>query len=202
VVGLAKQQQSDNFAVFFKGAAILLLLFVSCSGGKKNLGKAITERDSLPIVSTSGVTTFVSDSGVVRYKVITEEWLMFDRKKPSYWAFEKGIYLEKFDSIFQVEASIKADTAYFYDKDKLWKLIGNVEIQNLKGESFDTELLYWNQNTGKVYSDKYIRIEQIDKTIMGQGFESNQQMTDYKINNIEGIFYVDESSTPIDTIRQ
>jgi LPS export ABC transporter protein LptC len=186
----------------FLGAFILLLLFISCSGGKKNLGEAITERDSLPVMSTLGVTTFVSDSGVVRYKVITEEWLMFDRKRPSYWAFEKGVYLEKFDSIFQVEASIKADTAYFYDKDKLWKLIGDIEIQNLKGERFDTELLYWNQNTGKVYSDKRIRIEQIDRIIIGQGFESNQQMTDYKINNIEGIFYVDEDATPIDTIGQ
>jgi LPS export ABC transporter protein LptC len=186
----------------FLGAFILLLLLISCGGGKKKFGEAITERDSLPVMSTFGVTTFVSDSGIVRYKVITEEWLMFDKKKPSYWAFEKGVYLEKFDSIFQVEASIKADTAYFYDKDKLWKLIGNVEIQNLKGESFDTELLYWNQNTGKVYSDKRIRIEQIDRTIIGQGFDSNQQMTDYKINHIEGIFYVDEDPTPIDTIGQ
>lgn len=173
---------------------VMLLLFLSCGGGKKNLGDAITERDSLPVMSTLGVTTYVSDSGVTRYKVITEEWLMFDRKKPSYWAFEKGVYLEKFDSIFQVEASIKSDTAYFYDKDKLWKLIGNVEIQNLKGERFDTELLYWDQNTGKVYSDKRIRIEQIDRIIIGQGFESNQQMTDYKINNMEGIFYVDEDA--------
>lgn len=186
----------------FKGSFLLLLLFISCGVGKKKLGEAITERDSLPVMSTLGVTTFVSDSGVVRYKIITEEWLIFDRKKPSYWSFEKGVYLEKFDSVFQVEASIKADTAYFYDKDKLWKLIGNVEIQNLKGESFDTELLYWNQNTGKVYSDKRIRIEQIDRIITGRGFESNQQMTDYKINNMEGIFYVDENSTPIDTIGQ
>lgn len=176
------------------GVVVMLLLFLSCGGGKKNLGEAITERDSLPVMSTLGVTTFVSDSGVTRYKVITEEWLMFDRKKPSYWAFEKGVYLEKFDSIFQVEASVKSDTAYFYDKEKLWKLIGNVEIQNLKGERFDTELLYWNQNTGKVYSDKRIRIEQTDRIIIGQGFESNQQMTDYKINDMEGIFYVDENA--------
>ncbi|MDR3119492.1 MAG: LPS export ABC transporter periplasmic protein LptC [Mediterranea sp.] len=186
----------------FLATFMLLLLSASCGRGKKNLGEAITERDSLPVMSTLGVTTFVSDSGIVRYKVITEEWLMFDRKQPSYWAFEKGVYLEKFDSIFQVEASIKADTAYFYDKDKLWKLIGNVEIQNLKGESFETELLYWNQNTGKVYSDKRIRIEQIDRIIIGQGFESNQQMTDYRINNMEGIFYVDENSTSADTIKQ
>lgn len=173
---------------------VMLLLFLSCTGSKKKLGEAITERDSMSVMSTLGVTTFVSDSGITRYKVETEEWLMFDKKKPSYWAFEKGVYLEKFDSIFRVEASIKADTAYFYDKDKLWKLIGNVEVENLKGERFDTELLYWDQNSGKVYSDQRIRIEQIDRIIIGQGFESNQQMTDYTIRNMEGIFYIDEST--------
>jgi len=60
-------------------------------------------------------------------------------------------------------------------------------------------LLYWDQNTGKVYSDKRIRIEQIDRIIIGQGFESNQQMTDYKIHNMEGIFYVDEDAGSMNT---
>ena len=72
------------------------------------------------------------------------------------------------------------------------KLIGNVDIQNRKGERFNTELLYWNEATQKVYSDKFIRIQQPDKIITGHGFDSNQQMTIYTIHNIEGIFYVDE----------
>ena len=90
---------------------VMLLLFPSCGGKKKITGDAITERDSMAVMQTSGVTTLISDSGVTRYRVNTEEWLVFDRKKPSYWAFEKGVYLEQFDSIFHIEASIKADTA-------------------------------------------------------------------------------------------
>ena len=140
------------------------------------------------MMKTLGVTTLISDSGVTRYRVKTEEWLMFDRKKPSYWAFEKGVYLEQFDSIFNIEASIKADTAYFYDKQQLWKLIGNVDIQNRKGERFNTELLFWNQATKKVYSDKFIRIQQPDRVITGHGFESNQDMTVYVIQNIAAGF--------------
>ena len=73
------------------------------------------------------------------------------------------------------------------------KLIGNVDIQNRKGERFNTELLYWNESTQKVYSDKFIRIQQPDRVITGHGFDSNQQMTVYVIQNIEGIFYVDEN---------
>ncbi|EOA58988.1 MULTISPECIES: LPS export ABC transporter periplasmic protein LptC [Bacteroides] len=185
------------------GAIVMLLLFSSCGGKKKELGEAITERDSLPSMATLGVVTYISDSGVTRYRMEAEEWLMYDRKRPSYWAFEKGVYLEQFDSLFNVDASIKADTAYFYDKQKLWKLMGNVDIKNRKGERFNTELLYWNQATEKVYSDRFIRIEQPDRIITGYGFDSNQQMTIYQIRNMGGIFYVDEEEqkTPTDSVR-
>lgn len=176
------------------GAIVMLLLFSSCGGKKKAMAEAITERDSLPVMDTRGITTLISDSGITRYRVNTEEWLIYDRKQPSYWSFEKGIYLEQFDSLLNVDASIKADTAYYFDKEKLWKLIGHVDIKNLKGERFNTELLYWNQATQKVYSDKFIRIEQPDKIITGHGFDSNQQMTVYVIHNIEGVFYVDEEA--------
>lgn len=176
------------------GTIVMLLLFSSCGGKKKAMAEAITERDSLPVMDTRGITTLISDSGITRYRVNTEEWLIYDRKQPSYWSFEKGIYLEQFDSLLNVDASIKADTAYYFDKEKLWKLIGHVDIKNLKGERFNTELLYWNQATQKVYSDKFIRIEQPDKIITGHGFDSNQQMTVYVIHNIEGIFYVDEDA--------
>lgn len=181
------------------GAIVMLLLFSSCGGKKKELGEAITERDSLPWMATLGVVTYISDSGVTRYRMEAEEWLMYDRKRPSYWAFEKGVYLEQFDSLFNVDASIKADTAYFYDKQKLWKLMGNVDIKNRKGERFNTELLYWNQATEKVYSDRFIRIEQPDRIITGYGFDSNQQMTIYQIRNMGGIFYVDEEEQKAST---
>ncbi len=185
------------------GAIVMLLSFASCGGRKKMMGAAITNRDSLPIMATYKVTTLISDSGITRYRLNTDEWLMYDKKTPSYWAFEKGVYLEQFDSLLNVDASIKADTAYYYDREKLWKLIGHVDIKNLKGERFNTELLYWNQATQKVYSDRFIRIEQPDRIITGHGFDSNQQMTTYVIHNMEGIFYVDQAadSTKTDSVK-
>lgn len=185
------------------GAIVMLLLLPGCGGKKADLGEAITERDSLPMMTTLGVVTYISDSGVTRYRMDADEWLVYDRKKPSYWAFEKGVYLEQFDSLMNVDASIKADTAYYYDRQKLWKLMGNVDIKNRKGERFNTELLFWNQATEKVYSDRFIRIEQPDRIITGYGFDSNQQMTNYKIRNMGGIFYVDEEEqkVPADSVK-
>ena len=51
------------------GTIVMLLLFPSCGGKKKITGDAITERDSMAVMQTSGVTTLISDSGVTRYRV-------------------------------------------------------------------------------------------------------------------------------------
>jgi len=186
-------------------AMVMLVLFTSCSGRKKVFADAVSERDSLPVLATYDVNSLISDSGVIRYRIIADEWLVFDKKNPSYWAFEKGVYLEKFDLNFNIDASIKADTAYYYDKDRLWELRGSVSIQNIQGEKFDTEELFWNERTQRVYSDKFIRIEQPERIVTGEGFESNQQMTDYVIFKPGGIFYVkeeedEEEEAPTDSL--
>ena len=179
---------------------VMFVLFPACSGDNKNLAEAITERDSLPTMKTLGVTTLISDSGITRYKIITEEWEIYDKKNPPYWAFEKGVYLEKFDSLFHIDASIKADTAYYYEKKKLWELRSNV--RNLQGDKFDTQLLFWDEAKEQIYSDKPIRIEQADKSIInGQyGFKSNQQLTEYEIYNSGGEFIV-KDTTPADSTK-
>ena len=145
----------------------------------------------------------ISDSGITRYKIVTEEWNVFDKKKPPYWAFEKGVYLEKFDTLFHIDASIKADTAYYYDKMKLWKLMGNVEIHSQRGDKFTTNLLFWDEKKAKVYSDQFIRIEQEDKILTGYGFESNQELTEYEIYNNTGIFTIEDQApkSPADSTR-
>lgn len=178
----------------------MLFLSVSCSGGKEPVTDAITNRDSVPVMVTRDVSTYISDSGVVRYKIITDEWRVYDRLDPSMWTFEQGIYLEKFNNDLSIEAVIIADTAYYYDKQELWELRGNVHIENEQDEEFDTQLLFWDQKTKRVYSDLYIRIRQQKRIITGIGFTSNQDFTRYTIKNTQGIFPIKEETAPTDSI--
>lgn len=178
-------------------AAVMLLLLPSC-GKKKALADAIDSTQLIPDMNSTEVTTYISDSGMIRYKIITAEWNIYSEVDSPYWAFEKGIYLEKFDTLFNLDASIKADTAYYYEYKKLWKLSSNVHIRSQKGDQFDTELMFWDQKSEKIYSDRFIKIEQPDKILTGYGFESNQQMTEYQIFNNTGIFTV-EDTAPADS---
>ena len=196
------QQRITSYGITIVFTTIVMLFMLSsCSKKKQLMTDAITQRDSVPIMVTRDVSTYISDSGVVRYKIITEEWSVFDRLKPSRWTFEKGVYLEKFNNDLTIEATIIADTAYYYDKEELWELRSNVHIENEQNEQFDTQLLFWNQKTKQVYSDQYIRIRQQKRIITGTGFISNQDFTDYTISKTQGIFPIkEEQSASADTL--
>lgn len=172
--------------------AVVVLIFLTSCQEKQFNAPAIECRDSLAVMSTYGVSTLISDSGRISYKIDAEEWFIFDKRQPPYWAFEKGVYLEKYDHDLNIEATIQCDTAYYYSEQKLWKLIGNVDIRNPKDERFFTDLMYWDQEKELIYSDAYIKIEQEDQVTEGIGFSSNQSMTVWEIKNTKGIYAIKE----------
>lgn len=191
--------ESKNITIAF-WVMVMFILLSACSDNRKHFAKAVTDRDSLPSLDTKGITTLISDSGVVQYKVTAEEWKIFDRTQPPYWAFEKGVHLQKFDSAMKVEANVRCDTAYYYTSQDLWKLIGKVSIINTNGEKFFSHILYWDKGNNSVYSDEHIEIHQPDKIIYGQGFNADQRFIDWTIRQIEGIIYVDKEKLEQDSI--
>ena len=182
-----------SIAAVIGTAAILLF---SCESESENNGPKLGVRDSLPWLKSLGVSTLISDSGIIRYKLISEDWYMYDKKDPTYWAFEKGFFMEKFDENYHVEAFINCDTAYYYDQRHLWELRGRVLIKNTKGETFKTSLLYWDQNQHEFYSPAYMEILGETQSIRGTDFRSNEQMTQYSIHMSSGDFPFDEGEEP------
>jgi LPS export ABC transporter protein LptC len=197
---LCKTHRLQGITTIIWIVVMLLLCNTSCNKEKKEVVDVSFDPETTYTLRTTDVSTLISDSGITRYRLNAKEWLVFGKAKDPYWYFPKGIYVEKFDTLFQSEASIQADTAYNYEKKSLWKLVGNVKIESLEGTRFETSLLYWDQKEEKIYSDKYIRIEEEDKVITGIGFESNQDMSQYKIFDSQGVFPVSESVN--DTISE
>ena len=193
-----KQQLSANISqTIFRTttaivAVVVLIFLFSCKESTRSTVPAFENPDSVALMSTYGVSTVISDSGHIRYKIDADEWIVYSKRRPPYWSFEKGLYLEKFDTLMNVEATIKCDTAYYFNEMKLWKLIGNVDMTNPKSQRFYTDLLYWDQEEKIIYSDAYIRVEQEDQITEGVGFSSNQDLSVWQIRNTKGIYTVDK----------
>lgn len=176
----------------------------SCNKENRHFAPAVRAKDSLPMMTDYGVSTLISDSGRIRYKIVTEEWKIYTTTRPSKWTFEKGLFIEKFDPNFHVEAWIQADTAYYYDQKKLWQLIGHVFVRNLKDETFRTHELFWDQANHEIYSHTYMVVNTPQQHLEGTSFRSNEQMTQYEVYNSEGHFPMrnSQTNTPGDSVKR
>lgn len=179
-----------------------LSFFISCTRKKKDLVEYHFDPETSYTLKETNIETYISDSGITRFKMLTDTWLMFGKASEPYQYFPDGVYFEKFDTALNVEASIKADTAYYYERRKIWELVGHVDISNLKGERFQTSQLFWDTNLKTIYSDSFIRISREGGGVnTGIGFRSNEDMTVYEIYNSSADIPVDVQRRAIaDTI--
>ncbi len=168
--------------------AILLHAAVSSCKGDSPVGVGDVEAETVPTMTTRDVETLISDSGVVRYRITTPVWYVYDEIDTPYWHFPQTLNLVKYNNLFQTEATVRADSAIYFKRSELWRLDGNVRISNTAGEKFLTEQLFWDQRQHKLYSDSFIHIERQDRVLEGYGFDSNDQLTRYTIRRVSGIF--------------
>ncbi len=176
---------------------VTVMLFMICPSCKKEKTDTLAnfeDRALVPGLFADSVTTLISDSGKIRYKVLAKTWKVYDQAKEPYWFFPDKVYFERFNDSLEVESVVLGDTARYYTKLKLWELKNNVLVKSLGGEQFETNLLYWNQDQHRVYSDSFIRIQQQEQVLTGYGFESNESLTKYEIFKIKGVFPMDAAT--------
>lgn len=164
------------------------VLLVACEQPREHTAPAIHERDSVSMMTTYGVNTLISDSGVIKYRIVTERWDVNTIKQPSRWTFERGVFLEQFDEKFHIEGYIFADTAWYYDQKKLWELRGRVRIRNNNGLVFRSEELFWDGINHEFYSYKYSKVVTPERELEGTYFRSDEQMRHYVVTNSTGSF--------------
>lgn len=181
----------ENPVVVLRSAFYILsvLLFLSaCQERREHTAPAVNPRDSVSMMVSYGVNTLVSDSGMMKYRIVAECWEVNQVRNPSRWIFEKGLFLEQFDEKFHVEAYVQCDTAYYFDQQKLWELRGRVRVRTVDGLRFSSEELYWDQNKHELYSYVYSRLVTPDREMEGTYFLSDERMTHYTISNSKGSF--------------
>ena len=173
---------------FLLPLSFFLVISISCDQATEHTAPPIYDRDSVSMMTTYGVNTLISDSGVIKYRIVTERWDVNTIRQPTRWYFEKGIFFEQFDEKFHVQAYVQADTAWYFDQKKLWHLRGRVRIRNVNGLIYTSEELFWDGIRHEFYSNVFSRVVTPEREIEGTYFLSDERMAHYTVSNSKGSF--------------
>lgn len=152
------------------------------------MAPAVYDKDSAAVMISYGINMLISDSGVIKYRIVTERSIVNQNINPKRTIFDKGIFITQFDEKFHVQSYIQCDTAYRYEELKIFELRGRVRINTKDGLKYRGEELFWDQNKHEYYSNKYFYLETPERTLEGKYFRSDENMRKYYVSNSKGSF--------------
>lgn len=159
------------------------VISVACTPEKKHYVPSVGDGNTTPTMTTTDVSTLISDSGYTRYHLKTPLWQIFEDAEQPFWRFPEGLEVEQYDLNMQPASNVVCDSAIYYSQKRLWRLDGNVVMVNTQADSFLTQQLFWDQTRRKIYTDSFIHIVRTDRIIEGYGMESDQSMLYYTVTN-------------------
>ncbi|HNQ11693.1 MAG TPA: LPS export ABC transporter periplasmic protein LptC [Bacteroidia bacterium] len=177
---------SRNWLKISLKVGLLPAFFIyACSNDLEKVDQ-ISSKKEIPIESSKNVEVLYSDSAVVKVKVLAPEMDRYVHPE-EYLELPKGVHLTFYDNQYQASSTLKANYAIRKVQEQKMEARGNVEVVNNKNEKLNTEKLIWDENNRKIYTDAFAKITTDKEIIYGNGFEANEDFTQYRIFNIKGI---------------
>lgn len=177
-------QQYTTMALFplsrtpFVLLSLVLCLF-ACDALKKEK-RSYTQEDTA-IELAREVEILYSDSAVVRVRVTGPVMHNIVAQESPRQEFPNGVKIEFLEPDLSVKSTLTAKTAVRRQDKQTVVARDSVVLITAKQEKLETEELIWDENSGKVRTDKFVKVTKPGEVIYGYGLEAEQDFSYWKI---------------------
>lgn len=173
--------------------SLLLLILFLMSGCENKIDK-IPKSDllSLPSLTVKDFETVYTDSGKVELRLISPLMEQYNNTDKPYYEFRTGIHVIIYDGKESPTGSVVSRYAKLNQSSNLWELKDSVVVINEQNDKLETEVLYWDQPNDLIYSDRFVKITNVDQIVMGTGFESDSHLKKRKIRKVSATINIPE----------
>ncbi len=129
------------------------------------------------------VAIYVSNDGKLGAKLSAPLMNRYLEDSSKMIEFPQSIHVDFFKDSNQIESQLSAKYAKYKETENIVYLKDDVVIFNTLGDTLWCKEMYWDQNTGKFYTEQDVVVKQHSPLakIYGKGLEANQNLTDIRI---------------------
>lgn len=166
--------------------AVLFLSFALFSCEEKfEPPKSDLSPENIPVQESWNSQVTFSDSGFVKAILKAGHISAFSDK--GYTLIDSGAVVDFYKN-GEIVSTLTGRRGRVEDNSKDIEIYDSVRVVNKTGSELVTSKLLWKNKTQKVYSDVFVRITTPKEKVEGVGFESDQNLTNYKIYKVSGVF--------------
>ena len=129
------------------------------------------------------VAIYVSNDGKLGAKLTAPLMNRYLEDSSKMIEFPQSIHVDFYKDSNQIESQLSAKYAKYKETENIVYLKEDVVIFNTLGDTLWCKEMYWDQNTGKFYTEQDVIVKQHNPVakIYGKGLEANQNLTDIRI---------------------
>lgn len=165
----------------------LFFTFVSCENDLATVqgsGKSKTQMDEV-----KDVESYFSQSGLLKAKLTAPLMLRYHDTMPRV-EFPHTLHVDFFETNENIQSYLDAQKGFYYESQGKVLLEDRVIVIRKDGDTLKTQKLYWEQGAHRFFTDADVEIRQKTKTIFGTGFESDEQLKNFRIDTVTGVMLV------------
>ncbi len=169
---------------YFYVLIVFCALMVACDDKFKPSQTDVSLTDSPTQESWNSIVSF-SDSGFTKAVLTAGHISVYSAK--GYTLIDSNAKVDFYKNGEKVSV-LTGKKGKVDDKTKDIEIYDSVTVINTEGSELRTQKLLWNNKTQTVSSDVFVSIKTPNETIEGIGFESDQNLKNYKIYKVTGTF--------------
>lgn len=175
---------NSSFLIILNVIFLLLILFSSCET-KMAPPRTDLKSGEIPDQESWKSSVIFSDSGSVKAILNAGHISVYNSK--AYTLIDSGAIVDFYKNGDKV-STLTGKRGKVLDVTKDIEIYDSVVVVNKEGSILKTSKLYWNNKLQKVSTDVFVKITTPKEDIEGIGFESDQNLKNYTIYKVTGIF--------------
>lgn len=167
---------------------LLFLIIVSCYQNSEKPNKFVKNKvENTPDFKVKSPKIDFYDSTFIKATLTAENAENYS--KYNYSSLFNKVHLDIFKSNSKIISTyMNADSAVVFNNSNNMFAYRNVFVWSENSKtSLKTDFLEWNEKKRKLFSNQYVKINSPVEIIEGYGFESNQDLSNYKIFKVSGV---------------
>ena len=139
---------------------------------------------TLPTQESWNTTVTFTDSGIVKAILKAGHLSAYEGSKQT--SLDKGVHVDFFDEHGVHSSVLTSETGKVDETTNNLEAIGNVVVVSDSGVVVRTEKLFWDNQRQLIHSEEFVTITSPKENLQGHGFESDQNLKNYKIFRVTG----------------
>lgn len=176
--------------IWTAGMFFALICAASCHADQRD-ARTFTREDTL-VERATDVQILYSDSAIVRVRIEAPVMLNYVDRDDARQVFPESVSVVFLDQNRQETSRLTARSAQRILEKGVVTARDSVVFQSVAGEKVETDELNWNEKTGKIYTEKFVKVSTPDEVIYGYGLEAEQDFSYWKIKAPKGRIKTDD----------